>query len=78
MATAPDLRSVLEAFAEHDVDAVVVEAEALTFMDAAGLTPLIEASQAMEIHICNPTPAVQRLLEVTEMDAWITDSGGTR
>ena len=77
LASAPDLRSVIDALAERNVDTLIVQADALTFMDAAGLTPLIEATAVMTVIVCDPSRPVRRLLELTGMDAWISDTAGT-
>jgi anti-anti-sigma factor len=77
IATAPDLRRVIDALAEHDVDQLIIDAGGITFMDAAGLTPLIEASHAMKVIVRTPSRPVQRLLELTGTNGWMADARGT-
>jgi anti-anti-sigma factor len=77
MATAPDLERVVGALEEHDTATVLIQADAITFMDAAGLAPLIAASQKMEIVVLDPSRAARRLLELAGMDGWIIGDRGT-
>ncbi len=77
MATAPDLQRVIEALLVHETSTILIEADAITFMDAAGLSPLIEASIGTAVVVHNPSRPVRRLLQLTSLDGWISGAEGT-
>jgi anti-sigma B factor antagonist len=57
---------------------IVVDLEHLTFLDSSGLGVLHEARRkAIEdggnLVVCNPVPMVQRVLEITGLDTWVTE-----
>ncbi|MGP0031814.1 MAG: STAS domain-containing protein [Acidimicrobiales bacterium] len=57
---------------------VVVDLDRLTFMDSSGLGTIHAARRTAienggDLVVCRPTPMVQRVLEITGLDTWITD-----
>ena len=57
---------------------IVVDLVALTFLDSSGLGAIHEArrkaiDEGGSLVVCNPVPMVQRVLEITGLDIWITD-----
>lgn len=57
---------------------VVVDLCQLTFIDSSGLGVLHSARQAAidnggNLVVCRPTPIVNRVLEITGLDTWVTD-----
>jgi anti-anti-sigma factor len=69
MATAPRLRAALDAELERDAS-MVVDLASLDFIDMAGLRALLDAAahagaNGRRFDVLNPSPAVDRLLELT-------------
>jgi anti-anti-sigma factor len=57
---------------------VVVELSQLTFIDSSGLGALHAARKRAirnggTLVVCRPSPMIQRVLEVTGLDIWLTD-----
>lgn len=70
LASAPVLLRTLMSFLEGAAPEVIVELEAVAFMDLSGLRVLIEAHDAAlarqkVLTLVNPGPQVRRLLELT-------------
>jgi anti-anti-sigma factor len=66
LASGPDLMVAVDG-GPDDVD-VVVDAEGLTFIDAAGLRFLLAAVARRSARVVNVSPAVRRLFDITRMD----------
>jgi anti-sigma B factor antagonist len=69
MATVPHLGAALDAESERDAP-IVVDLASLDFIDMTGLRALLDAAaqaatKAQAFEILNPSPAVERLLELT-------------
>ncbi len=69
VAAGGDLRRALEA-AASTTDHIVVDLHALTFVDAAGLRPLVEANTILRrrsgrLVVRSPSPFVARILDLT-------------
>jgi anti-anti-sigma factor len=65
-----DLRACLE----RPVGDIVIDCSGLTFVDCAGIGPLVAAHQAceargMKLVLCRPPACMTRLLQLTELDA---------
>jgi anti-sigma B factor antagonist len=57
---------------------IVVDLVELTFLDSSGLGLLHDArrkaiDEGGNLVVCNPDPAVRRVMEITGLDTWITD-----
>ena len=57
---------------------VVLDLSGLTFMDSSGIGAIHAARRltiknAGTLVVCRPSPPVQRVLEITGLDTWITD-----
>ncbi len=68
--TVPRLRSVLRACSEHGRSDVVVDLHALEFLDARGLSALVEGWRRLDEHdrrltIAFPSACARRLLDLT-------------
>lgn len=68
--TVPELRSVLRGCAEHGRSDVVVDLRALEFLDARGLSALVEGWRLLDerhrrLTISSPSPGTRRLLDLT-------------
>ncbi|MGW4688058.1 STAS domain-containing protein [Streptomyces sp. NPDC004244] len=78
IATAPSLRRALaEALGlvrASRADRIVTDCSAMTFCDSSGLNALLAARQEaakanVEIHLANPAPQFQRLLQISGADS---------
>lgn len=73
--TALELRSELHRLLEDDsTTALVVDLEAVTFLDSSALGALVGALRRLrerggELHLVEPRPTVRRIFEVTALDA---------
>lgn len=72
--TAPAVAAALAA-AEHDP--LIVDLSAVDFVDSSGLRVLLEAHQARKaagnsLVLAQPSPAVQRVLDVAGVDGYLT------
>ena len=67
LATASALTEALRRAGAHPGTQIRVELHAVTFMDCAGMRPLVEARESLGDRVClwNPSPAVTRLLRLT-------------
>jgi anti-anti-sigma factor len=79
LATAPALTAALQRAGAHPGSQVRVDLQAITFMDCAGVRPLVQARDDLLGRLClwNPSPAATLLLELTGLlDTFvvITDS----
>jgi anti-sigma B factor antagonist len=68
----PELERVLREAEDSDVDQIIVDIEALTFIDSAGLTALLEASQRSSVtgnrlRVTRGQGQVARVLHLTEL-----------
>ncbi len=73
MATAPALRSRIEAVERRSTPVVGVDLSDLSFMDVSGIRVLVDAArrakaQGRKIVVLNPRRPIQRLLELTAVD----------
>jgi anti-sigma B factor antagonist len=71
--TAPMLA---EAIAAAERTTLELDLAQVAFVDSSGLRVLIDAHQQLEqaggeLHIVNPSPAVQRLLEISGIDGYL-------
>ncbi len=69
-ATAPRLRTALLELAQHGASPVVVDLAAVSFVDSAGISLLIQAKKRFaaagaELVLRAPQPAVRRVLEIS-------------
>lgn len=71
LVTAPLLWAALKSADADPRHEFVVELSAVTFMDCSGLSPLTEAHATLgsRLRLCNPSPAVSRLLRLVGRDA---------
>jgi len=69
LATAPALVEALQRAATHPGSQIRVDLRAVTFMDCAGMWPLLQAREALGDRLClwNPSPTVTRLLDLTSL-----------
>jgi anti-anti-sigma factor len=71
-------RGLAERLAGPPGSLVVVDLVAVTFLDSSGLG-LIHAARRKAIDgggnlvVCNPSPTVLRVMEITGLDTWVTD-----
>jgi anti-anti-sigma factor len=79
LATAPALRTaLLRLLADHHPTALVVDLDAVTFLDCAGLSALVAARNAAigtgrQVRVTNPQPIVRRVLDLTGLsDVFMT------
>src|SRR6266542_1301570 len=72
VATADRLRDVLTAEIDSERP-VLVDLEDCSFIDSVGLSVLIAAAQqaGRSLAIVSPSPAVKRLIEITQLDSLI-------
>jgi anti-anti-sigma factor len=76
LATADRLREALRSELSS-AQRLLVDLQACTFIDSVGLSVLVEAARnaklggEAEIAIVSPSPAVRRLLELTQLDSLI-------
>ncbi len=67
------LGAEVTALAEAGSEKIVFDLSRLRFMDSAGIAVLLAAaSQAGEVVVSRPSPAVQRILEVTGLGSVIS------
>jgi anti-sigma B factor antagonist len=64
------LGAQIEPALDHDVDALVIDASGLTFIDSSGITELLRIRDLMQerggvCRIRTPTEQVRRILEIT-------------
>jgi anti-anti-sigma factor len=57
---------------------IVIDLVELTFMDSSGLGLIHEARRKAidnggNLVVCNPSPIVLRVMEITGLDTWVTD-----
>jgi anti-anti-sigma factor len=76
LSTAPELRGVLRALTAHEVEQIVLDASDISFIDASGLTPLIEVAGEVQVAVHRPSRQVRRLLQLCDLDAWLVRDGG--
>jgi len=69
LASAPELARALAEAAAHPGSQVRVDLQAVTFMDCAGIRPLLQAQETLGDRLClwNPSPAVTRLLQLADL-----------
>ena len=77
LASAPELRLTLEEISGRGIRRVVVDLSSVSFMDAAGLTPLLELSDALQIVVRRPSRPAHRLLQLCGFDGWLDSEAGT-
>jgi anti-sigma B factor antagonist len=69
MATAPQLRDMLEQVIEAGSQRIVLDCRALTFLDSSGIGVLVAARNRLgddgEIVLDSPPPHVRKVLELT-------------
>jgi anti-anti-sigma factor len=75
VATGPQLAKVLDAQVARATGAVYVDLAGVTFMDASGLHPLVDAAEALStkgyrLILSRPSRSVSRLLQVTSMSRY--------
>jgi anti-sigma B factor antagonist len=78
VATAPDLQAELDDLIERGALLVVVDLEAVTFLDSSGLRALVHGARALEagggrLLVENATGAVARVLELTDLLERLSD-----
>ena len=82
IATAPHLDSLLRDAESTDARALVVDLDAVTFMDAAGLAVLIRHALSDQrderLKITDGSPQVRRLFELTGLDTRLPSMGVSR
>jgi anti-anti-sigma factor len=73
LATAPELRTVLDGIEGPEV--ITVDLEATTFVDSQGLATLTAAKQRLDgtLRIINARDNVRRVFEITNLDSVLLD-----
>lgn len=73
LATAPELRALLDAI--QGSDTVTVDLDATTFVDSQGLATLTAAKQRLDegLRIINARNNVRRVFEITNLDTMLLD-----
>ncbi|MEY2448286.1 MAG: hypothetical protein QOH79_1762 [Acidimicrobiaceae bacterium] len=74
---AEEVADQLSTLATEGATQVIVEASALSFIDSSGLRALLTAREQIEaagatLQVANPSPAVERVLEMTGTRALLT------
>ena len=64
IASASELASAMQTAASAAVGPIIVDASAVTFVDATGLRALVASDGRTPIRFRDPSPAVQRLLAI--------------
>jgi anti-sigma B factor antagonist len=78
MATAPALRTALEAAANLSVERLVVTLRDVSFLDSTGLGALVHgwrlaSEKGVTLTVREPSPTVRRILDITGLDHLLDD-----
>ena len=80
LATAPALRRALAAAVDEEAVDLVVDLSGVTFVDASGLAPLLQAAQALqasggELRLASPTRMLRRMLVLLDLEGRLPVAG---
>jgi anti-sigma B factor antagonist len=76
MATAPQLRELLDGLVDDGATRILLECRELGFLDSSGIGVLVAArkrlGEAGELIVASPPPHVRKVLEITGVAAHLT------
>ncbi|MCR9077068.1 MAG: STAS domain-containing protein [bacterium] len=77
MSRSPELRSVLRQEMGGDTHKVVIDLDAVEYMDSSGLATLVEAmrnagNSSAKLVICNMNPKVSAIFEIARLDSFFS------